>query len=60
MKKASAGARIKAEGKSLIWVAPTAEQKDKIRVAAAVAGMPMSQFLLQHGLAAAESILKKM
>lgn len=58
-KKKSGGGRIKASGESLIWVTANASDKQKIRTAAAIAGVPMSQFLKQSGLKEAEKILKK-
>lgn len=58
-KKVSGGGRLKAQGKSLVWVSPDADQKERIRMAAAAAGKPMSQFLLDVGLAEADVILKR-
>lgn len=58
--KPSAAARIKGQGKSLIWVAPTTEQKEQLRLAAAKEGKPMSRFVLECSLREAEKILKKM
>lgn len=55
----SAGARIRSQGRSLCWVTYPADEKKKIRVAAAHLGLPMSQFLASAGLAAAEKILEK-
>lgn len=51
--------RLKQQGKSLIWVAPTEAEKSQIRAAAAVQGKPMSQFVLDLALAASEKILSK-
>ena len=59
-KKPSAGARLKADGKSLVWATFDEAEKQKIRTAAAFVGLPMSQFLREKGLAAAEIILEKM
>lgn len=59
-RKQGAAARIKAAGKSLVWVTLNEADKSKIRVAAALQGMPMSQFLIKHGLMAAEKLLKKL
>lgn len=56
-KPASAGARIKRQGRSLVWVTLDAEQKQTLRTAAALDGVPMSQFLVAHGLAAAEKVV---
>jgi len=58
-KKPSAGARIKAQGKSLVWVTFDRADKAKVRAAAGIAGKPMSQFLAEHGIMAAEKILEK-
>ena len=58
-KKPSGGAHIKAAGKSPLLLALTPDQKQKIRTAAGYAGLPMSQFLILHGLVAAEAVLKK-
>ncbi len=58
--KKSAAARIKEQGKSLVWVTLNTGDKKKIRVAAAECEMPMSEFLRQQGLAAADKILEKM
>lgn len=57
--KPSAAARMKSQGKSLVWVTLDDSQKKKIRVAAAAEGLPMSQFLIRAGLTAAEKILAK-
>lgn len=59
-KKPSAGARIKANGKSLVWVTFNEQEKRKIRVASAQKGQPMSQFLKDAGLRAAEKTLKNL
>lgn len=58
-KKESGGKRIASQGRSLVWVAPDLAQKRQIRVAAAMAGLPMGRFLLQAGLEAAQKILGK-
>ena len=42
-----------------ILLAPLESEHQKIRVASAIAGLPMSHFLLQHGLTAAEKIIEK-
>ena len=57
--KRGGGTTLTRRGVSLIFVTPDAEQKKKIRVAAALAGLPMSHFVLQSGVTAAENILKK-
>ena len=59
VKKKSGGKRIKEQGRSLVWVSPTEEQKERIRAAAGIAGKPMSQFLLDCGLAEAVKIIAK-
>lgn len=59
-KKKSAGGRIREQGKSLVWATFSQAEKRKIRTAAAFAGQPMSQFLREQGLRAAEEILTKM
>lgn len=58
-KKASGGARIKGQGKSLVWVTLAEADKAKVRTAAGIEGLPMSQFLAAQGIAAAEKILEK-
>jgi uncharacterized protein (DUF1778 family) len=58
-KKPSGGAHIKAAGKSPLLLALDPSDKQKIRTAAGFAGLPMSQFLILHGVAAAEKILEK-
>lgn len=58
-KQASGGARIAREGKSLIWVTPTDEEKSTIRVAAAHVGLGMSRFILQAGLEEARKVLAR-
>lgn len=58
-RKASAGGRIKAQGKSLVWVTFGESDKQKIRTAAAFRGLPMSEFLKQTGLREAAIILEK-
>lgn len=55
--KPSASERMKADGKSLIWATFDQKEKQEIRTAAAMSALPMSQFLKQHGLAAARKIL---
>lgn len=57
--KPSGGGRLKVQGKSLVWVTFGPEDKAKIRTAAGFAGQPMSQFLAEQGLLAAEKILDK-
>jgi uncharacterized protein (DUF1778 family) len=59
-KKASGGKRLKEQGRSLIWVSPTEDEKKKIRMAAAYKGVPMSEFLLQLGVTEADRILEKL
>ena len=56
--KQSGGSRIKEQGKSLIWVTLDPEEKEKVRVAAALEDVPMSEFLKLNGLKAAGKILK--
>jgi uncharacterized protein (DUF1778 family) len=58
-KKQSGGDYLKASKRQLIWVAPDEEQKEQIRVAAAIKGIPMSQFLLECGLRESEKIVEK-
>ena len=58
-KRPSAGARIRDNGRSLIWVTLDAAQKDRVRLAAAAEGLPMSRFLERAGLAAADVVLAK-
>jgi uncharacterized protein (DUF1778 family) len=43
-----------------ILAGPTVDEYQKIRVAAASQGTSMAQFLIRHGLVAAEKILAKM
>lgn len=57
-KKPSGGANIKAAGKSPVLLALTPEEKTLIRVAAAHEGLPMSTFLVRHGIAAAEAVIE--
>lgn len=57
--KASAGKRIRENGKSLVWVTFNEVDKQKIRMAAASENKPMSQFIAECGLAEADKILKK-
>ncbi len=59
IKKKSGGARMRASGRSLVWVTLDDEQKQQVRTAAGFAGKPMSQFLIDAGLAAARKILDK-
>lgn len=59
-KKPSGGAYLKAAGKSPLLLALEPAEKQIIRMAAGHEGMPMSRFLILHGLAAAKAILKKM
>ena len=47
-----ANGKLKQAGKSLIWVAPTEDEKGQIRAAAAIQGKPMSQFVLDLALEA--------
>ena len=57
--KQTGGARLKAEGRSLVWATFDAEEKENIRRAAAVVGLPMSQFIQTIALREAEKILEK-
>ena len=50
---------IQKTGRSLIGATFSREEKAKIRSAAAIEGVPMSQFLIRHGLAAADKILSE-
>jgi uncharacterized protein (DUF1778 family) len=59
-KKRIKSMKLSEQGKSLIWAPVDDQQKKTIRMAAAIEGLPMSQFLVAHGLAAAEKILEKM
>jgi len=59
-KAPSAGARMKAAGRTLVWATFDVQGKRRIRLAAAASGVSMSQFVQQAGLAAAETILEKM
>jgi uncharacterized protein (DUF1778 family) len=56
----SGGGRIKSQGRSLVWVALDENEKKLIRTAAACVDLPMSQFLIKHGLKAAKAIVKKL
>lgn len=58
-KRESAGARIKRQGRSLVWVTLSGEDKPIVRAAAGYAGVPMSRFLELHGVTAAKKILEK-
>ena len=51
--------RLKKRGRSLVWATFTAEEKEKIRAAAGIAGKPMSQLVTESALAASEGILEK-
>lgn len=42
---------------ALLWLNP--EQREKIETASKADGRPMTQFLIHHGLKAAEKILEK-
>jgi uncharacterized protein (DUF1778 family) len=57
--KKSAGARIKAQGRSLVWVTLSEAEKRRVRAAAGYADQPMSQFIVAAALAAAEKVLAK-
>ncbi len=57
-KKKSAGARMRDAGKSLVWATFTEDEKADIRAAAGIAGKPMSQFVTDSALAAADKILE--
>ncbi len=59
-KQASGGARLKASGKHPVLVGFNDDQFALLREAAKADGRPMTQFLMFHGLAAAEKILKKL
>jgi len=52
--------RWKDNGLKPILVATSKDEHQKIRVAAAAEGVPMSHFLLLHGLTAAKKILENM
>ena len=56
-KKKSGGAILRDAGRSPILVAVDPDQKQKIRIAAAAEGLPMSQFLLKCGLTEAAKII---
>ncbi len=43
-----------------ILAGPTVEEYQKIRIAAASQGTSMAQFLIKHGIIAAEKILSRM
>lgn len=58
MKKAKRN-RWKDDGRKPILLAPLADEHAKIRIASALAGIPMAHFVLQHGLAAAEKEIAK-
>lgn len=57
--QASGGARLKAAGRHPVLLGLTPEQRAKIQAAAAADNRPVTQFLVHHGLAAAEKILEK-
>lgn len=58
-KPVSGGARLIAAGRHPVLLGPTEEQHARLAQAAKVDGRPLTQFLLFHGLVAAEKILKK-
>jgi uncharacterized protein (DUF1778 family) len=58
-KQASGGARLTASGKVPVLLGLRPEQAEALRAAAEKDGRPLTQFLIFHGLAAAEKILKK-
>jgi uncharacterized protein (DUF1778 family) len=58
-KPESGGSRITRQGKKLVWVTLTPAEHESVRVAAAIAGVPMSKFCMEASLRAAEKILKK-
>lgn len=58
-KQKSGGARLIEAGKRPVLLGPTQEQHAFISAAAITDGRPMTQFLIFHGLKAAEKILKK-
>lgn len=51
--------RVKAAGLHSFQLALTTEQREIFRQAAAADGRSVTQFLIHHGLAAAEKFLKK-
>jgi uncharacterized protein (DUF1778 family) len=57
-KQASGGARLKAAGKVAVLLGLRPDQAATLRAAAEKDGRPLTQFLVFHGLAAAEKILK--
>lgn len=56
-KPASGGARLIASGRRPVLLGLTADQHATIETAAKAERRPVTQFLLHHGLAAAEKIL---
>lgn len=57
--QASGGARLIASGKRPVSLGLLPEQHEKLSAAAALDGRPLTQFLVFHGLKAAEKILGK-
>lgn len=58
-KQISGGARLTASGRKPILLGVTQAELDTIRQAAQIDRRPVTQFLILHGLAAAERILGK-
>ncbi len=50
---------MKAKKESHVWVTYPEAEKEKVRIAASIAGVPMSQFVKEAGLRKAEKILEK-
>lgn len=57
--KKSAAARMKDDGKSLVWATFTAREKSAIQAAAGISGVSMAQLVRASALTAAEKILDK-
>ncbi len=55
-KQASGGARMKAKGRTACQIGLTIDQREILRRAADSQGLPLTQFLLYQGLAAAKKI----
>lgn len=58
-KQASGGARLKASGKRPVLLGLSSDDHAKLLAAAESEHRPLTQFLVHHGLVAAEKILNK-
>ncbi len=58
-KKQKTAERLQADGKSLVWATFSADEKQNLRIAAGIEGVPMSQFVRNAALAAAKKLVEK-